>query len=421
MIFRILLLITNTLLLVFSYQTQNLIFTSIILLGLLILQVFFILKREKREQEKIITYLESIILDETSVNTPSDHKSVYYKMNRALREITERSHLINIEKQEKADLLNALLDHINIGLLTYDSKGEIEIQNKAARNLLSISYLSNIAETKIFTREETEELLDFSHNISKVYKIRNNRTVYIESSDFTLHHSTIRIISIQNIDKTLDEKEMDSWNVLIQTLNHEIMNSITPISSLASSALTLIDRKQNSDLTEALETIERRSRNLMKFVDNYRTLSQIPTPQKELINLLELFKRITILMSSFAEQKEASIYSSVEEDELLIYGDLSQVEQILINLIKNSLEARATTIKLSSKTGESSTVILSVTDNGSGFSDESETKAFIPFYTTKSSGSGLGLSMVRQIMHLHGGEVKIESHGETSTVLLYFP
>ncbi|MBI9098112.1 MAG: hypothetical protein JEY91_06520, partial [Spirochaetaceae bacterium] len=167
MIFRILLLITNTLLLVFSYQTKNLIFSSIILLGLLILQVIFILRREKREQEKMITYLESVILDETSVNTPLDHKSVYYKMNRALRKIIEESHLINIEKQEKADLLNALLDHINIGLLTYDSKGDIEIQNKAARSLLSISYLSNIAEMKIFTREETEELLDFSRKINK--------------------------------------------------------------------------------------------------------------------------------------------------------------------------------------------------------------------------------------------------------------
>ncbi len=421
MVFRILFIIINTALITVTFQYKPFVITPWFLSSILFIQLLGIYHKKKHDDEKIIAYLESAIMDETSNTEPANKKGIYYKINRALDDIHKRFNLSNIENQERANLLNALLEHINIGLITFNIYGDVEIFNKSARNLLSKNYLSNIEDRDLFKPKDIKDLMDFDKKLKKIVEINENKSIYIESSNFTLLENPVRIVSIQNINKTLDEKEMDSWNVLIKTLNHEIMNSITPISSLASSALSLLDGGHDKDLVEAVETIERRSCNLLKFIENYRALSQIPKPGKELILVKNLTNRISLLMSPFVEESGSRLKCYTEDEQLMIFADLAQLEQILINLIKNSIEASASEITLKGETGGDGSIVLSVTDNGSGFSGESEHRAFVPFYTTKPDGSGLGLSIVRQIIHLHNGNVTLKTGVKGSRIELVIP
>ncbi len=199
------------------------------------------------------------------------------------------------------------------------------------------------------------------------------------------------------------------------------MNSITPISSLSSSALSLLNSESDKDLIEAVETIERRSRNLLVFVENYKKLSQIPKPDKSLISVNTLIQRINSLMATYIEESNTKLNIDINDKNLMLYIDIPQIEQILINLIKNSVEASSSEILISGDVNNESGVIISISDNGSGFSNESEEKAFIPFYTTKSAGSGLGLSITRQIMNMHGGDVDIKTDDSGSRISLLFP
>lgn len=419
MVFRAILIIINTLLLVLSFQRMNLRITTLTLLLILILQIYLLVLKERKDHNRVISYLESVIEDRSNIS-PVKKNSFNYQVKRSIDEIISKFNLSKIENQERTDLLNAILDHINIGLITFNKKGEVDLLNKSARKLLKVSYLTNIKDSKLLPMEESYSLLDFSLCLKNNIRLKDSRELYMESSNLTLMREDIRIISLQNLDRAMDKKEVDSWNILIRSLNHELMNSITPISSLASSALYLLDDSSDRDLIDAVETIERRSNNLLKFVNNYKVLSQLPEPDKNLIDVKGFIKNIIVLMSSFAKESGVSVWEDLISEDIRLYGDITQLEQVLINLIKNSIEAKASKVILKSYIDFNGNTVIAVTDDGEGFSKESESKGFIPFYTTKSQGSGLGLSIVRQILHMHNGMVNLETDKNGSTISLIF-
>lgn len=236
-----------------------------------------------------------------------------------------------------------------------------------------------------------------------------------------------KLVTMQNIASELEEKEFDAWQTLIRVLTHEIMNSVTPILSLSSTTNLIIKRQiENApdenleDIREALETIEKRSKGLLSFVESYRRLTRIPNPDIKVVSVKELFSRLHILYEQTVADKTISLDFNCEPETLEMMADLDLIEQVLINLLKNAVEAlegvKDPAISVSAIIDYLGKINLKISDNGAGMSDEVREKIFIPFYTTKEEGSGIGLSLSRQIIRLHGGSISVQSTPNQGTV-----
>ena len=212
--------------------------------------------------------------------------------------------------------------------------------------------------------------------------------------------------------------EQDSWTKLIRVLTHEIMNTVSPIASLSDALADSVDDQGHSelDLKAGLETISDSSKNLIKFVQTYRQLSGVAKPIKKAIDIQELMDKVIALNSEFIASSGAVCRYIPKDSDLMIYADESQISQILINLIKNALQAGAKNIEITDKMGMEDEVIIRVTNDGEPIPSSSQEQIFIPFYTTKKEGSGIGLSISRQIMRNHNGTIELICSNETSTV-----
>jgi len=239
------------------------------------------------------------------------------------------------------------------------------------------------------------------------------------------------------VQEQLEEKEMEAWQNLIRVLTHEIMNSVTPIASLASTVNDLLTESPNqekpieridteiiSDVRGALQTIEKRSHGLLNFVDAYRNLTRIPRPNLQIVSLSEFFSRLKKLMHSQITEGSIDLQVHIEPDNLQLAADPELIEQVLINLLLNAIEAVAKqpnpVIKIFAKLDDKGRITIQVIDNGTGISEEIAEKIFIPFFTTKKKGSGIGLSLSRQIMRMHRGSLGVLSKkGETVFTLKF--
>ena len=248
-----------------------------------------------------------------------------------------------------------------------------------------------------------------------------------------MQNKIIKLVSLQNIQSELEEKELESWQKLIRVLTHEIMNSVAPISSLSNTvndmlsngAAKKLDDVQIDDIKSAVNTIHRRSEGLINFVENYRNLTNIPKPNFEIFSVKVLFDRLQRLLQNDLEKYSIHLVIKVEPISLEVTADSDMIEQILINLIINSTHAlkniEKKIISLSAGLNEKGMIIIKVTDNGPGIPTDIQEKIFIPFFSTKSSGSGIGLSLARQIMRAHRGNIRVSSQqGEETTFTLIF-
>jgi nitrogen fixation/metabolism regulation signal transduction histidine kinase len=272
-----------------------------------------------------------------------------------------------------------------------------------------------------------EKLLNLGSGDKTTIKIVNDNDItqlIIYATEFKQRDQKYTLVSFQNIETELEEKEMEAWQRLIRVLTHEIMNSITPISSLAGTVNTILtnnskfDESVVEDIKSAITTIRRRSEGLIHFVDNYRSLTKVPKPDFKIFQIKELFKNIEKLMLPELKEKGIKFYYSVEPETLELTADSEQIEQVIINLIMNSVFAidgeKYPGITLSASLDEKGKVLIKVIDNGPGIPEEAVDKIFIPFFSTKKNGSGVGLSLSRQIMRSHGGNIRVNSkQGET--------
>ncbi|NLA75881.1 MAG: HAMP domain-containing histidine kinase [Deltaproteobacteria bacterium] len=256
----------------------------------------------------------------------------------------------------------------------------------------------------------------------------DNETGYLSvfSHPFVIKEEKNILISIQNIREELEEKELDAWQNLIRVLTHEIMNSITPISSMTSTMLEMIDNEDETinpedtkDLIDALKTINSRSRGLMEFVNNYRNMALIPTPKFKLLSIQSFFKRIEVLMSNNIAKRNISFRWIVEPESLEFTADPDLMEQVMINLVLNAIQAVEGRVNpeiiLKAMLGMEGESIITVQDNGVGIVEEAIEKIFIPFFTTKKQGSGIGLSLSRQILRLHHATISVDSRPDIGT------
>ena len=360
--------------------------------------------------------------------------SGFEELHTAFTEVIREFQRTKLEKEEHFRFLQTIVDHVGIALIAFKPSGEVELINNAARKILQIPRLGNIKDLESTSAQLTAKLRGLSPGENDLLKLQRGDELLqlsIYATGFVLHQQQLTLVALQNIQNELEEKEMKSWQNLIRVLTHEIMNSITPIASLASTAHGLLKDERECEVPEAMNdtitdvrhavnTIEKRSKGLLMFIENYRKLTRIPKPDFKIVAVKGLFERVEHLMKGEFDQHSINFKMHIDPETLTITADQALIEQVLINICKNSVEAISginnPIIRLTAATDGLGNPVLKVTDNGRGITDEVADKIFIPFFTTKQQGSGIGLSLSKQIMRQHKGTLSVSSTTGVETV-----
>ncbi|MCD6347905.1 MAG: GHKL domain-containing protein [Bacteroidales bacterium] len=392
----------------------NVVFYWPLLTGLfLILQVFLLLSAQNILNRHIARFFRSVRNSDHSFgfryNAPDKYvEQIYSEMQRINQLVKE----LKIELETQETYYKVLLEKVYTGILTIDSHGFIKLANQAAHHILDTNVLTHIDHI------ERLDLRLFSHLKNKQPKERivlsltaknRQRDISVITQSLIVRDESLLLVILQDIRTELDEKELDSWIRLIRVQAHEIRNSLAPIAAVAES---LISSSENESVKKGLNIILDRSRHLSQFVDSYRKLTHLPEPDTKLVNLPDLIDRVRILLSDLPNYNLVKVSVENTSDAISCLADPNQLTQVLINLLRNAYEALENhptpelSIKLEQK---ESSVSISINDNGPGIPPDQLDEIFVPFFTTKSSGTGIGLSLSKQIIRKHGGELSVES------------
>ena len=441
--FRILLLTATILLFAFLVFKMNFIFVTVSIALLAVWQIFSLIHFAEKTNRDLSRFLLSIKYDDTSQAFTSEGLGTSFsELKRAFSEIMRKVQETRSKREIQSRYLKTILQHIGTGLIVYKPDGSVSLINNAAKKILKISLLKNINNLQSKYPKLVDTLLGLKYNEKKLVNLQmDNEAGYLSiySHPFTLKEERNILVSIQNIQEELEAKEMEAWQNLIRVLTHEIMNSITPISSMSSSLLDIffsnekdgailckdITPDEMHDIIGALQTIHQRSQGLMNFVGNYRNMTLIPEPKFQIISLSDFFQSLERLMNDKLHDNGVTLDWSVEPESLEMSADPDLMEQVMINLLLNAIHAVTGKdkphIDLKACLGQEGAIIITVEDNGVGIVEEALEKIFIPFFTTKEKGSGIGLSLSRRIVRLHRGTIKVKSViDEGSTFTLRF-
>lgn len=372
---------------------------------------------------KLAYFFESIENDDYSVNFiekkgTSAEMFLSYILNK-MKHIIQK---IRVEAQQKEKFYELILSSIHSGIVILNPKGFVIQSNTAALKLLGID---------VFTHTRQLERIDPAlSGLFNALKPGDNKTfsltmergtvqLSIKATGMTLGSEDVILVVLHDINNEMDEKEIESWIKLIRVLSHEIMNSIAPITSLSDTLLTLYEDEHVEDNSirvnaiNGLRVISETSKGLVSFVESYRKFTRIPTPTRELFNVSEFVQRIVILCSAEDNFNSVKIDMSEVPEDLKLYADSNLLGQVLINIVKNAIQALSgrpdAAIIITARKTENDRTIFTIKDNGPGIPEELIKQIFVPFFTTKEQGSGIGLSIARQIMRAHGGSIRVHS------------
>ncbi|MEQ6121560.1 ATP-binding protein [Reichenbachiella sp. MALMAid0571] len=434
LVVRITLLIFTIVLLVNTFYTNSYTLTQILLFVALGFEVQLLIKFLDKTNQELSGFLNSIKYDDfshtyTTKKTGTSQDQLYEEFNNVIKKFRQ----IRAEKEAQHQYLRTIVHHVAIGIITFDKTGEVQIINAAAKNLLNVDILKNINQLRELNENLVASLFDLQtggRDLIKIEKDGEEVQLSIYAIQLVQMNKEFKLISIQNIKSELDEKEMDAWQNLIRVLTHEIMNSVTPISSLAATVETELETQLKGgleisnissddvqDFYMAVKTIHNRSEGLIKFVSDFRNLTRIPIPNLEKVGVRTLIDHIINLMKYEIEKEHICLETKILPEDLAICADKEQIEQVLINLVKNAIHALGTEdekkegkiLSINAFVNEDGKTHISIRDNGSGIEEEALHKIFIPFFTTKKSGSGIGLSLSKQIMRKHNGVISVHS------------
>ena len=430
--------LVGTIFLFIYFLSESKILAGAIITGILIIyQVYkFIFYVEKTNRD-LARFFQSIKYEDFAQTFRDDHRGPSFSaLKAAFTDVISAFRQARAEKEEHYRYLQTIVQHIGIGLIAFQPNGKVELFNTAAKKILKIPRLKNIKSLECLSKDLVTTLFNLKPREKVLIKIENENELLhlaLYATEFKLSGQKYSLVSIQNIHSELEEKELEAWQKLIRVLTHEIMNSLTPIVSLASTLNELIHesyQNQNikeelhpeyvKDIDQALNTIKKRSEGLLHFVNAYRNLTLIPKPKFQIFSIKDLFFRVEKLMEQNLKNKAINFETKVEPESLELTGDPELIEQVLINLLLNSLQAvkevKNSWIKLEAYLDERGRIIIQVKDNGPGIPEKNIEKVFIPFFSTKEGGSGIGLSLSRQIMRLHNGTIGVHSKQNVETV-----
>src|SRR5258706_3758403 len=343
-----------------------------------------------------------------------------------------------IKFDDVAQFFKNIVQHVGIGILTFNKEGTIQIMNTTAKRLLRVDKVDKLDDLREVDVTLVESFLKLKTGGRELLRLKmGDETLYLSlyAIELTLRGEVMKLISMSNIQSELEEKEMEAWQNLVRVLTHEIMNSVTVISSLAGmvegeledklkKSDLVLKKEEAEDMYLSIQTIGKRSAGLIKFVKEFRNLTHVPKPKLIEVVVKDLLEEMAMLHKKELADHGVMISVETQSNDLVVQVDKTMIEQVLINLIKNAIQAFDNQLEkkivLSAHTNEGH-IIISVKDNGNGIDADALERIFVPFFTTKKTGSGIGLSLSRQIMRQHGGQITVKSKlGEGTEFLLRF-
>jgi nitrogen fixation/metabolism regulation signal transduction histidine kinase len=410
-----------------------------IVLPIVIYQLVELYRFQRKTQAELAQFVESVHYRDFSRYFDVKHAPLELQpLRQGFNEINTTFKVISKEKETQYQYLQKILELVNTGILSYEEEeGKVLWMNEPLKNMLQLPYLKTIHSLSKRDAGLYKDIISLRPGESRIgtaHLERNNYKVLLSATAFQTDGKLYKLIAFQNVNEALDETESKAWQKLLSVMTHEIMNSIAPISSLAETLKNRIKQSVNSfnsnastleDLELGIDTIKRRSEGLLKFAETYRNLNKITTPNLKKVFVRDLFENIQHLMQPTLDQKNIDMDIILHDTDLQLEIDINLIEQVLINLVVNAIEAvkekQDARIVLSAYLAANRKTVIKVADNGNGMTEEVMDKIFVPFFTTKKNGSGIGLSLCKQVMMLHKGNIQVQSReGEGTALMLQF-
>ena len=402
---------------------------------LLFVSFIWQLKQYRQHARRVLFLLDAIENNDNSIHFAEEDSAPDTRLvNRALNRVTQILYQVKMETAQQEKYYELILSCVDTGIIVLDDKGVVCRKNNEALRLLGTDVLTHIVQLEHIDKNLATQLKN-CHAGSKlqvpVSNERGTKNLAVRVSEITLHGEHLRILALNDIHNELDEKEMDSWNKLIRVLTHEIMNSVTPITSLSDTLLRLTTENSDSNREEirsGLQTIRATGRSLLSFVESYRQFTHIPSPEPGLFYVKDFLERMVNLARHQFPDNRITFQTEISPTDLILYADENLISQVMINLLKNAMQAieaegkdtKEKFIRIRGYCNEAEAIIIEITNNGPPIPPEIENHIFVPFFTTHEGGSGIGLSISRQIMRLSGGSLSLKSGGEETTFVLKF-
>ncbi|MCP4313809.1 MAG: GHKL domain-containing protein [Bacteroidetes bacterium] len=404
----------------------------VVLLIILVIEFIRFHDRSVRVLRDFLHFLRNE--DSVSVSTIDEGNQEFQE---AYEFVSRKFRNLRIEKETNYQYLKRIIEHVDTALICLKDEHTVELINRAATDLLQINEISTLGNLDRVSSELAAVIGRIQSGEREMIRfIRHGRIMKlsVRATEFTLDGQLYKIVSLHDIKSELEEQELDSWHKLVRVLTHEIMNSAIPISNMLSMARQILldengvprrihglDREQSADLEESLQTAESRSRGLASFVQRTKSLSRIPEPTFQDLPVKQLFKRLRKIFEPELEKSGIVLESKLEPEDLVIKADPDLIEQVMINLLRNAVDALKDcdneTILISAGRSLDRCIIIRVTDNGRGIPKENLDQVFVPFFSTKKEGSGIGLSLSMQIMKLHKGSIEVQSEEAKGTTI----
>ncbi len=404
----------------------------ILIVGVAVLSaVLAVIFSSYRVRRKVNYMLDALEDGETNFRF-SERKSRLNKTLNRLNGIFKQERLA-IREQEK--FFGTLLDNVKTGIVVFDTtSGAITYSNSRALQILGLASLVNIKQLRIIDNNlaaafiAEKEVSDPEKNKASFYNESSQKTIVMSKSSALVQGRDVRIVSFNDVTEELETNQEEAYSKLIRVLTHEIMNTVTPISSLSDALVSYLEPEDDEltperrkALRDGLDTIASSSRSLIQFVESYRNLTRVAPPVKSVFYVRDLASEVMELTSEQLASSGASLSFAERSDDVILFADRGQILQILINLVKNAVQAKARTIKMEARIDSSDVTIIEVSNDGEPITPEAQKQMFVPFYTTKQDGSGIGLAISRQIMRMHNGQISLKSStAEKTTFSLIF-
>lgn len=428
---RILTLIALVLALVYCVAQTEFYITMFILFVLAVITVVDIVRYVNQTNRDFTAFLLGIKYEDFSATYSGHHKGkTFGEMYDAFNEINRKFLNIRAEKEANHQYLQTIVEAVDVGLLCVEEEGGIFLMNKALQRILKKPYLVSVKALEAvdpILYERVRDLKTGERDMVKVAIDGKTIPIALQATEFILREQKLKLVSFQNIQGELEERELEAWQKLIRILRHEIMNSITPIVSLTATIDNMlassdgpIDPETADDVRAAIGAIRNRSEGLMRFTETYRSLTRLPPPKFQLVDANDIVKRVKLLYQPVFEKTGVKFQAVLSEGPVIFNGDVELIEQVIINLVKNGIHAcegrENPTVTITTSKNKMGKCTITVADNGVGIEKEKLEQIFIPFYTTKEEGSGIGLSLSRQIMGTHKGRISVQSVLDEGTV-----
>lgn len=388
-----------------------------------------------RMREKVTYILDA--LEDKELNFRFDERRIFSRgINRTLNRIRGIFDKERREIMEQELYYGQMLDHVRTGIAVIEttgqgisekhakaSDGRVRYCNATALELLGISSLSNIRQLRNVSLPLYEAFMKVTVNHEERaswYDESGQRTISVTASVASIGGQTVKVTAFNDISNDISESEQDAWKRLIHVLTHEIMNTVTPIASLSGTLAEYAPEtgtcQDGPDMKAGLETISKASESLIRFVQSYRGLTKLPAPSKKAFYVRDMADRAISLTAMECGQTGTSVTYSEKDEDILLYADEGQISQVIINMIRNAVHAGASEIRITAGIEGAGNVMISIANDGEPISEENREQIFVPFFTTKQDGSGIGLSLSRQIMRLHNGTVSLARSNAKETV-----